>query len=434
MKKNYYTNLSVLVFLGILISYICQMSPAPFLPAIKAAYGVNGDALLNLSVSVIYPLLILTSLCGSSLLGRLGLSRSFAVILLLLSAGILMNYAASSYVLFLLGRMIFGAGFGLGIPFIGAYIMELYRGRQRETLNSLNALFPFFGTLISFALMDTLAGSLRGGWKGALGVWGFGTLAVLICWLLAVRNTPRGAAEALLARGGARQAPERHLYRNLLRRREIALLCVIFMCDYFCYSYLVTILPTLLMERCSLSAAAASLISALVFPGVGCVGCVLAGIVTARTGLRKPALVAGTALELAGLLLSTLPGGDSNLHVYLGIACFAFGNGYWLPVLYMIPMDLPDMNPQRAGASFALTSTCAFLFGFISPSIGGKLTDVIAAKSAAAGTAAHAAGLRWSLCCFSAVMAVGFAAALRIRETSPAAGGPRKTPDTRPGA
>lgn len=418
MKRRSLSLITLLVLSGILISYICQMSPAPFLTQIGADYGIGRDSTLNLAVSIIYPTLIIASLLGGKLIDKIGLHKSFIWVLCLLSVGILLNLIAHSYTLFLLGRAIFGAGFGLGIPFIGSAIMELYNEKQRETLNSINALFPFFGTLLSFALLNSMANSFSLGWKGALGIWGIGTVLILVLWLLLVRSSHCRSAEAPVV-APTESAPNKAIYRDLLKRRAIVLLCIVFMADFFCYSYIVTILPTFLMEQCSFSDAAASLIAALIFPGVGCIGCLLSGVLTARSGKRKPALVFGTVLEVLGIFISTLLCHLSPLFVYVGIALFAFGNGYWLPMLYKMITDLPDMTPHHVANAFALTSVCAFVAGFISPSIGGWLTDLI---SSAAGelspTLAHASGLRWSLCIFGIVMAIGVIAALFVKETS----------------
>lgn len=408
--------MTVLIIFGLLISYICQMSPSPFLNSIKADYAITaGDSVLNLAVSVIYPTLILASFFGSEIERRIGTYKMFVWILVLLSIGILFNFISVNFAMFLIGRAIFGFGFGLGIPFIGSAIMQLYDERRQQTLNTVNALFPFFGTLISFALLIPCSNALPGGWKSALGIWGIGTVATLILWALFVR--PEHFPSAVESASEA-SATEPHLYRNLLKRKEIFLLCIVFMCDYFCYSYIVTILPTMLMEQCQLSESVASLMAALTFPGVGCIGCLLGGAVSAKSGHRKPSLVLGVALEVAGIFLCTLLADVSSAFVYIGIAAFAFGNGYWLPVLYQIPMDLPDMNPARVGASFAITSICAFVCGFISPSIGGWLTDLFASSSQLTDSIlSHAHGLRWSLFAFGFVNVIGLIAAISIRET-----------------
>lgn len=408
--------MTFLILFGLLISYICQMSPSPFLSAIKAEFNITaGDSVLNLAVSIIYPTLILASFFGNAVERRIGTYKMFVWILILLSVGILFNFFSVSFPLFLVGRAIFGLGFGLGIPFIGSAIMQLYDEGWQQTLNTVNALFPFLGTLISFALLIPFSTSLPGGWKTALGIWGLGTLVTLALWLLFVRPQHFPSTTDSV---GEPSSPEPHLYHNLLKRKEIFLLCIVFMCDYFCYSYIVTILPTMLMEQCQLSESLASLMAALTFPGVGCIGCLLGGSVSAKSGYRKPSLVFGVALEVVGIFLCTLLAPVSSLFVYLGIAAFAFGNGYWLPVLYQIPMDLPDMTPARVGASFSITSICAFVCGFVSPSIGGWLTNLISSTSSLTNSAAaHAHGLRWSLFAFGFVNGIGLAAALLIRET-----------------
>lgn len=412
--------ITLLMIAGILIAYVHQMSPSPFLSILREHFQITGsEALLNLSVSIIYPFLIVASLIGSLIEQRTGTRRLFVLTLAFLATGIFANYTAVSYTIFLLGRVAFGIGFGLGIPFIGSAIMKLYHGKGREAMNTLNALFPFLGTLISFALLIPLYHAMGNSWKNALGIWGVGILAIGFLWLLFARewHFDGGCPEET-----STIAAEKHIYLNLWKRKEIRLLTIIFMCDYFCYSYIAVILPTFLMEIGSMSEAAAGLWAALTFPGVGIAGCLLGGMVSARSGRRKPVLVAGVLLEVIGVLLSTLGAGISLAFVIIGISLFALGNGLWLPVMYNIPMDLKGMNPVRVGASFAFISSCGFACGFLSPMVGGWLTNALMPLSPdPSAIASHALGLQWSLFLFGFVNLAAFICALAIRETGQAA-------------
>lgn len=406
---------TLLAVTAIGIGYILQMAPSPILNTLREGYQLGGnDALLNLCVSVIYPMTIAASLLGGRLESRLGTRRLFIWALVFLTGGTLLNFAAETYSLFLAGRVLFSVGFGLSIPFIGSAIMNWYGEKGRVRMNTLNGMFPFIGTVISFSLMLPLTERLNGSWKASMGVWGLPLLGILVLWVLVVREadlpTPDAAAE------------EAGVYGLLLRRRNIRLLCEVFVLDFFCYSYIVVLLPTFLAEAGGMSERQAGLWAALAFPAVGLAGGALGGFLMSVTGLRKPILAAGQLVKLAGILLLTL---GMDLSVWAGIAgaaIFGLGNGMWMPVMYAMPMEMEGMTPSRVGAAFALISSCGFAAGFISPVLGGWLTTALAgAVSMEDPVACHVFGMKWSLFAFGFTNLLSFLIALLLRDTKAAA-------------
>lgn len=127
-KNNKQTFITLCVILVIGIGYIYQMAPSPVLGQLKDRYGIGNEALLNLAVSIVHPLTIGASLYGGVLLRRMGLYRMFIWTQVLLAAGILMNLAAGDYLVFLAGRVVYSAGFGLGIPLSGQPLPAGIRG------------------------------------------------------------------------------------------------------------------------------------------------------------------------------------------------------------------------------------------------------------------------------------------------------------------
>lgn len=397
---------TALTVLAIGVGYILQMSPSPILGVLREGYGLGGnDALLNLCVSVIYPMTIAASLLGGRLESRLGIRRLFTWALIFLTGGTLLNFAAVNYPLFLAGRVLFSVGFGLAIPFIGSAIMNWYGEKGRARMNTLNGMFPFIGTVVSFALMLPLTERLGGSWKASLGIWGLPLLGVLVLWTLLVREEDLPAPPP--------EAEEQGVYRLLLRHRDIRLLCEIFVLDFFCYSYIVVVLPTFLSESGGMSERQAGLWAALAFPAVGLAGGILGGFLMSATGKRKSILAAGQLIKLAGILLLTLGIDFSVWAGIAGAAVFGLGNGMWMPVMYAMPMEMEGMTPSRVGAAFALISSCGFAAGFVSPVLGGWLTTALAAVRS------HAFGLKWSLFAFGFTNLVSFLIALALRDTAP---------------
>jgi len=410
-KNGKQTFITLCVILVIGIGYIYQMAPSPVLGQIKDRYGIGNEALLNLAVSIVHPLTIGASLCGGVLIRRMGLYRMFIWTQVLLAAGILMNLAAGNYMVFLAGRVVYSAGFGLGIPFIGAAITSWYTGNARERMNTLNGMFPFIGTLISFSCLTPLSRQL-GSLCHAFAIWAVPLVVLLLFWVMGVRR------QDIPARPGEDQAQDKGVYGYLWKKQGIRLLCIIFMMDFFCYSYMVVILPTYLAEAAQMEASAAGLLAAAAFPAIGILGSMAGGILMSVTGRRKPILAAGQVLKLAGVLVLTLCLEHSLMMGIAGIIVFALGNGMWMPVMYTMPMEMDGMDDSRVGAAFAFMSSCGFLMGFISPILGGGLTNTIMGMAPLQDPVLrHVFGLKWSLFLFGFTNIAALVCALRIEET-----------------
>ena len=413
--KKRIPSVSILIIVGILITYVQQVAPSPLLSYIRDEYRLfNNDALLNLSVSIIFPMAIAASLIGAVIEQKIGTVKLFVWTMLLVAVGVLINYVSVNYYLFLLGRAIYGIGFGLGIPFIGSAIMKWYTPSQRGIMNTINGLFPFLGSAASFGLMVPLYAAFGGSWKYAIGIWGAAAIVILILWVVITRGD-KIEGEKLSGRGGE---CEKGLYWKLWKRREIKLLCVTFACDFFCYSYISVVLPTYFMEIGNMSEASAGLLSAIAFPAVGIVGAALGGIALSKWARRKPVMATGQLLKTIGISAAALGANVSFPVVILGVCLFGLGNSLWIPSMYTMVMEQDDMNATRVGAAFSLILSCGFLFGFISPIIGGSLTNQLMAASGIADLlASHAFGLQWSQFIFGFTNLIGFVCVLLLKET-----------------
>lgn len=361
------------MLLSLYILYVHQASPAPLLGVLAERFSiVNNDALLNLSISITYPMTIIFSLLGASLEPRLGARRLFSAAMLFGIASLVINYFMVSYNVFLVGRVLYGISFGLAMPFFGVAIMKWYDERQREKLNTINGLYPFLGAITSYACMFPLYQLLGKSANSAFGVWGLALLVMLALWLLIKEPEVMAGAEP-----AEPTESEQSLYLNLLKRKSIRLLCVTFFCDFVCYSFISTVLPTYLFELSngSLSEAAVGILSALAFPGTGILGASLGGLFITKIGLRKPPLITGQVLKLLGFLLASRGATQSVGVVLAGVALFGLGNSIWIPAMYTVPMDLEDMTPSRVGASFSLITSTGFIAGTVSPVIGGWMTN-----------------------------------------------------------
>ena len=403
------------IVLGILFSYVMQQAPSPVLLEIQDYYGiVNNDTLLNLCVSIIYASIVMACLVGAKVEQKIGLKRLFIWTMALMIVGGAMSMLASAYLVLVVGRFIWGFGFGLGIQFIGSAIMEYYSPVAREKMNTLNGMFPFIGTVICFLLMSPLSKAM-GGFKPALAIWVIPMIIAMVIWIVTINdeNMPHWVEKA------ESEEPEFQgsVIKNLWSRKPIRLLCITFVCDFCCYSYVAVIVPTLFFEGTEMSMDTAGLMAAIAFPLFGLVGSGLGGIILNRTGLRKSTLVAGQIIKFVGLTLATLFIANPVCLV-AGICLFGLGNGIWMPAFYCVPMDLENMTSNLAGAAFAYMSAFGMAAGFFAPTIGGAITDSLRASFGGNDPlAAHVHGLRWSLFIFGCMNLISTVCMLIYKET-----------------
>lgn len=390
------------------------MAPSPILLELGEYFGVtDSNVLLNLLTNIIFPFIVLGCVTGGTIQKRIGTSKMFMLTLILSGAGTLMNLVVgNSYALMLIGRSIFGLGYGFGVPFIGTAIMKWFRGHDREKMDTINGLFPFIGTMISFLFVPIISRVL-GDWKWSLAIWGVLIFAVLIVWIVCIKEH-----ELPDYTENEEETVEANVYGNLWKRKEIRLLCITFVCDFICYSYIAVILPTFLYEASNMSEATAGLWAAIAFPAVGIIGCSVGGIFMGKSGKRRPTLIAGQIFKFIGIMIATLGSGISVVVIIAGIALFGLGNGMWMPAMYCVPMELEDMNAARVGNAFALMTACAMTAGFLAPTIGGVLTDAfVAASGISDSVASHVFGLKWSLFIFGFSNLIGAGCMIKIRET-----------------
>ena len=178
-----------------------------------------------------------------------------------------------------------------------------------------------------------------------------------------------------------------------------------------------------------MSEASAGLLSAIAFPAVGIVGAALGGIILSKFARRKPAMAAGQLIKTLGISAAAIGANVSFPVVILGVCLFGLGNSLWIPGMYTVVMEQEDMNATRVGAAFSLILSCGFLFGFISPIIGGGLTNqLMAASGIADPLASHSFGLQWSQFIFGFTNLIGFVCILLLKETGSVKG--NETPQT----
>ena len=411
--------LTTLFIIGVTIAYLLQISPAPVLSFIRDEYELfNNDALLNLSIAIIFPVCIVCAAAGTWIEQRVGTSKLYMIaISFIILSGILL-FLISSYTMYLVTRVLYAVGFGLLIPFCGSAIMRWYDPKQREIMNTINGIFPWVGAFIAFVLLAPMTEMFGGSWKMAVGIWSLFVVAVLILWAVCINNKKVNVYEE--ENFGADEQIEKGIYRNLWRRRQIKLLCGVFICDFFFYSYISALLPLFLMEAGDMTEASAGIMAAFAFPAVGIVGTILGGYLAARSGVRRPIIATGQLLKVIGVIVMVFSIDYAIWLALVGVVLFTLGNSSYLPPFYMMPMELEDMNPSRAAGAFSMLLSAGFVVASVSPVLGGWLTNTLSAVSGIIDPIpAHVFGLKWSFFIFGFANLIAFVFALLLKETGP---------------
>jgi MFS family permease len=442
--------MAVLIFFGLLMGFSHNSSPAPFIASMIEYFNldpVTDQYLINLSLSIMFATTIPAALIGTWFEQKIGTRRLFSLAMLFVSAGILIVFMSSAgYGVYLSGRLVYGFGFGLMLPTMGSAAMKWFRPGGRRIMTTLNGLLPLLGAVLSFTLFP-MAGSAYGGGEGFSTGWIFGhgfsgfiAAAVLIVWIFSVRKgidsidiaaeeeKERSAGEAKGGRSGmaAKGAPEASGGNVLLwnmKTNQIRCLTVCFSCEFMMYMYIATILPVWLIHAAGMAETSATFWAAVAFPVFGVIGVFLGGVLTNWLGRRRPVIIVCQVLKLVGILTASLGSGLSPGFILFGMALFGLGNGGWMPVMYIVPTEIPGASASRVAAGYSFINVCGWLTGMIGPVVGGLIaTALIISSGIADESAGLAFGYKWSNLILGLFHIIAIIAAFKLKETGPKGG------------
>lgn len=396
--KNKLSILTILIILGLFFLYIAQMNPSAVLTQIMGDLNIS-MAQGGFGISVIFIPIIIFALIGPYIQQKVGIKNMFIITLITGGGGILLYLTANSYGMLIISRVVYGVGFGLSIPFVGAAIMHWYDPKQQEVMNTINALFPYFANVVVYGLTIPIMELFGGSWRMALAIWGMLCFGVLLFWFGMVKDEGPISAEA-----AGEVSSDKNVYLNIIKRKEIVILTIAFICDFISFSIIASMLPTYYELEAGFSPDMANNLT-MIFPVAGIAGGLIAYWYMAKSGRRKGLLILGQAMKVVGIVMFYF--GQTSFAGYIGIALVGMGNCIWIPPMYLVPMELENMTPTLVGASFSLISSFGFVSGLIAPAVAGWMGDNFSLR------------LAIFLCAFPCL--IGMIACMMIRETGPGA-------------
>ena len=336
-------------------------APSPILPLLIEDYGIS-QATAGLFVAL--PLLIASmfGLPGGVILARLGVKRSLTAGYWLLGL-VALTALAPNFVTLLIMRL----AYGLGIAFIfiatGPVLMRWFQPKGVFIINGLSQASFSLGIATSVSTAVPLAAAV--GWSNTLSIFGIIGVVGAIAWTILGRPVGQASPPVPLLSG-------RELWA-IFSNRTVLLLVVGDTGALLQYTALTTWLPSFYNEVHGISMAHAGFITGLM-TFVGIFAVLLGGFGPARIGSRKVFLIVPGVLVVIGgsgaFLFGSLPG------IYTSVVLLGVGSWLYVPSIFSMPMEIPEMTPEKVAIVWGFIMTFAGLGAFLSPLLVGVLRDL----------------------------------------------------------
>ena len=335
----------------------------PITPIILDEFAINRST-ASLLTSVVILSQAGLAIPSGIIISRVGVKR-MVFIGWAMSSVTMLTWTATGFPLLLAIRIVYGISFALLLPATGPIMMQWFRPRELPVLNAINATVVTLAISISTFTVAPLSDML--GWQIAVSLYGGASLLGTVLW-------------AALAKTGRRPGNEtgRHpSFREIwavLKSRTALLLALADAGPFAQYTALVAWLPTYYHEVYDMTLnRAGSLVGLLPLAGIFSV--VLAGILAYRISSRRLfLLIPGLLVVLGGFGSFTL--GDGPL-LYAALLMLGFASWFYLPVLFTIPLELPEASETRVALTYGTMMTIASFFAFLSPLFVGTSTDIL---------------------------------------------------------
>jgi sugar phosphate permease len=193
-------------------------------------------------------------------------------------------------------------------------------------------------------------------WREAFIYVGAITAVVAIAWLILGRNTPAGVSVP--------KTPFNAGIRRALTSRNIWLAAVTFFLLLGGFQAYTANLAKALVGVHGTSPAQAGTISSMLTWGA-LFGTLLVPVISDRVGTRRPFIYGGAIIAAICLYLAWYyaPGGATMVWIMLGGFCL----GGMVPILFTLPLELPEIGNQYVGGSAALMNSLGNLGGALVP-------------------------------------------------------------------
>jgi MFS family permease len=357
------------MFLGLMMQNILWFAPAPFLSLIVDDLGMNMMQ-AGLSMSVIGLITAISGMFLGEFFRRIGIKHTFSIALVLMALGSFMNLVVNGFWLLLSARILIGIGFGFCLPVAGTVIMTYFSKGERPYLNTINSLLPYFATAMTFILTIPLFQILGSSWRITLAIPGVFSLGALILWQKYYQEKARPYVQG-------EEKLDRNILKEIIGNKQVRLLTIADTCDMWSFQFVTTYLATFFYTEAMIPLGKSSYLMSI-FPIAGIIAGITCGIAMGRIGLRKPFTWPLHIMIFVGTTIALYMTGTGRM---IGIFLSGFGNAGWAPALFTMPMEFENMTPEKVGAVYTLMLSAGFFAAFLSPFLGGYLTEFMSLRT-----------------------------------------------------
>jgi len=303
---------------------------------------------------------MLSAVAGGALGDRFGVRPVVGVGALLMAGALFARAHAPTYAVAVVSMGAFGLSLGCVAPNLSKAIGLWFPPEELGFANGIALGGNGAGIALGAVITPYWAGAV-GGWRPVTTTLAIAVAALGVLWLLAVRDRSVVGSASGLFDG----------MRRVVRVRDVWILATCYLLFLGGYLGIYGYIPTYLVQEQGLRPETAGLMVSLVLWGfVG--GALILPSMSDRIGLRRsvfaPAMVFAGALAFAASLPTGL--GLAGVMLVWGLAAGV------IPLLFVVPLELPGVGPGLGGAAIGMALTAGFLGGFLSPLIGMPLVAI----------------------------------------------------------
>ncbi len=358
--QSYRFLIEFLLFLSYFVFGLSWIGYAPFLKEVQAQYALDYTR-TGLVISAVSFAKTFIPLVAGLVALRIGVARTLLVGNICICASLYSPFA-DHFTELIASRILFGIGGAIVVTLLGPAVLQWFPRSELAVVNGFNYVAVNSG--ITLSLFITIPLAMKFGRVQTLTGYAVISTLIMLAWLLFGRDRVRAQrAAASTSRG----------YLEVLKMKEVWWLTFAAtgpLCVYLVFN---TWLPTFYKESLGLAPTRASQLTGLANM-VGIPSAIIAGVLTQKTGKRKPFILA------SGLLTGTAAFGlflTSNVTV-LSISAVIFGVGLflWVSPLTTLAMEIPGITPQKLAVLNGVLFSFGYLAAFLAPLIAGRLRDM----------------------------------------------------------
>jgi cyanate permease len=299
---------------------------------------------------------------GGALSDRIGSRWAFGMAILIIAVGSVLRAAAGSVTGLVCFMFIIGAGIAVVGPNMPKALGMWFPKNELAMANGIAMAAMGIGGAIAMGISATVLSPALGGWRNIMLIVSAFVLASGVLWMFFFREQQVPGAEK----------PRQNIaanFKKVLGVKDLWLLAAFYGFNMVGLMSTIALLPTTLEERGVTNAG----VYVSLMMGTTVVFNILGGLLSDRTGKRKPFLLVSAAmLGLCFISFATVTG----VPLIAGLVLAGAALGTIATVLMIIPVELETIGQQLAATAVGLIFMIGNTAGFIGPIVSGKLIDV----------------------------------------------------------